>query len=220
MFAVQLLIELLITKSFVRSEIENASSFLFRRCGTYHAQSEQFGNLHCGSSDTACCCMDQNRLTDSRSSESYEGVICSQILNRKSGGFDKRHRIRKVQACCGVDAHALRMRTTGRHRHHARSGREGISCFDHACRFQTRNVRRLWSTGIQTFALHDVGIIQAARFDANANLARLWLRIAQLDQLELVDASECFNLNCFHLDLFCCAIRPATYSASRAMPRR
>src|SRR5689334_20047087 len=98
-----------------------------------------------------------------------------------------------------MNAHALRLTTTGSDCHHARTDRQRIvALFNHACCFETRNVRRLWSTGIQTLTLHQVGIIQPAGFNANAHVTWLWLRIGQLDELKLVHPSKTFNANCFH----------------------
>ena len=126
---------------------------------------------------------------------------------------------------------ALRMTTTCRQSPSRVSQQATRRRFDHARRFETRNERRLWSTGIKPFTLHDVGIIQAARFDANSHLSRLRFRIRQLDQLELVHTSKTFYANCFHVaqdsskfshlaaNRVLRAMR-SHYSASRAMPRK
>ena len=67
-------------------------------------------------------------------------------------------------------------------------------------------------------AAHAKGVVHAMH--ANSYLSRLWFRIRQLDDFELVYTSKTFYTNCFHVSCFSCAMRLAMYSASRAMPRK
>src|SRR6185503_8709299 len=91
------------------------------------------------------------------------------------------------------------MTATAGNLHNAKSGGQALASLNHTGRFETRDERWFWSTGIKAGALHDVRVVQSTRLDANAHLARLRIGIRQLDQFQLVHVSKTFYLNCSHV---------------------
>ena len=140
------------------------------------AGADVFRDLRRSDADAAAHGMDQNRLAALQTTHHDNEQPGGQVIDRNGGGFQRRHFARTRKNLVERDTDGVRITAKACHgediaadpnRFHARAYRVNPSGH-----FVTRHDRHRRQVRINSEPTHDVGEVDAARFDSNAHLAR------------------------------------------------
>jgi hypothetical protein len=167
-----------------------------------NASPDVFRYLRRGNAHTATCRMDKNRLTPLQPAHDDDKLPPGEIIDWDSCSFECRHALRACEDLVYGHANYVGVAAETGHRQNIATDPAciditscGINASADLVSGHDRNARQV---GIESCAPQDIRKINAARFDANAHLARRGLGIRRLLEDENLRWAEFCDPNLAH----------------------